>query len=240
MTGTLAVPASAALVTACGLTVCYEYDNNPANNAGMTLFGAPSLLLNSDTLEFTPTNFNADSNTADSTYPGPTVQSVFQFTRVYTTNGGEIALISVAESGDYQILDGGADAGWVNVNMRLQSVDKVNDGPTTGFPEVIAPQPFNWNTNIPTGPNLLNWTLTGSVTPAATFTDLANVVDFQIQNTLQACATAICTAGTDFAFISKKLTLTTTTTVVPVPATVWLLGSGLSILFGWRRRRATV
>lgn len=234
-------PAQAALVTLCGPTICYEYDNNPVNNAGITLFGSPTLLGGSDTLKFTPTSFNADSDPGTVAIPGPTVSAVFQFTRVYTTNGGEIASISVTESGDYQIIDGGASTGFVNVNMRLQSVDNVNNNPTTGFPEVVNPL-FNWNTTTPTGLALANWSLTGTITPAATFADLANDVDLQIQNTLQACSSLIpsqCTAGsgTDYAFIAKKLTLTATSTVVPVPATAWLFGSALGLL-GWVRRRS--
>lgn len=234
-------PAQAALVTLCGPTICYEYDNNPVNNAGITLFGSPTLLGGSDTLKFTPTSFNADSDPGTVAIPGPTVSAVFQFTRVYTTNGGEIASISVTESGDYQIIDGGASTGFVNVNMRLQSVDNVNNNPTTGFPEVVNPL-FNWNTTTPTGLALANWSLTGTITPAATFADLANDVDLQIQNTLQACSSLIpsqCTAGsgTDYAFIAKKLTLTATSTVVPVPAAAWLFGSALGLL-GWVRRRS--
>ncbi len=53
----------------------------------------------------------------------------------------------MTESGDYQIIG----AGFVNVNMRLQSVDNVDDGvPTPAFAESTAPQ-FNWNTSTPTG-----------------------------------------------------------------------------------------
>ena len=149
--GMTALPAAAVPVTLCGPTICYEYDNNPLVNAGISLFGAPVLLGGSDTLKFNPTAFNADSDPGTLAIPGPTVTSVFQFTRVYTTNGGEIASISVTESGDYQILDGGSSTGFVNVNMRLQSVDNVDNGAQTpGFPEYVNPI-FNWNTTTPTG-----------------------------------------------------------------------------------------
>lgn len=218
--GLASVPASAALVTLCGPNICYEYDNDPAVNAGITLFGAPSLLSMSDVLEFTPTAFSASSS------GGPvTTSAVFQFKRIYSIGGEEIASITVAESGDYQILQAG---GWVNANLRLQVVDQTNDNPTPGFPEVVAPQ-FNWNSSTVTGFPLANWSLTGTVTPAASFDDLATVVDLQIQNMLQAFAPA---GG--FSYIQKKLTLTTA--VVPVPAAVWLFGSGLALL-GWLRRR---
>jgi hypothetical protein len=219
-------PANAVLVTLCGPTICYEYDNNPGVNAGITLFGSPSLLGFSDTLEFTPTSFSA---TAAGSGGFQQAVAVFQFSRVYTTNGGEIANITVTESGDYQILNGGT----VNVNMRLQVVDKVNDDGLPPFPELLNPI-FNWNTSTPTGFSGANWSLAGSVNPAATFTDLANVVDLQIQNTLQ----AFTYAPGNFATLFKKLTLTTTTTVVPVPAAGLLLGSALGVTGLFRRRRA--
>ena len=60
--GVFTLPVQAALILNCGPTICYEYDNNPAANAGIVQFGAPTLLPASDILKFTPTNFNADSD----------------------------------------------------------------------------------------------------------------------------------------------------------------------------------
>lgn len=225
--GFAASPAQAVPVTLCGTSICYEYDNNAGVNPGIALYGAPTL-LSGNTLSFVPTNFNADSDYG-SPIPTPTSVAVFKFTRVYTTNGGEVASITVTESGDYQIIGAGA----VNANMRLQSVDNVDDGAATpGFAESTAPQ-FNWNTSTPTGFALANWSLTGVITPAALFSDLATDVDFSIQNTLQAFATS-----GNYAFIQKKLSLTVTAaSTVPVPAAVWLFGSALGV-FGFMRRKA--
>lgn len=218
------LPASAALVQLCGPSICYEYDNNPGVNAGITLFGAPTLLGGSDTLEFTPTSFDA---TAAGAGGYDNTVAIFQFTRVWTTNGGEVASITVSESGDYQILNGGT----VNVNLRLQVVDKANDDGLPPFPEVLNPI-VNWNTSTPTGLTAQNWSLSSTVNPAAAFTDLATVVDLQIQNQLQ----AFTYASGDFAHIFKKLTLTTTTTVVPLPAAAWLFMPALGLLGLCRRR----
>jgi hypothetical protein len=94
---------------------------------------------------------------------------------------------------------------------------------------------FNWNTSTPTGFALANWSLTGVITPAALFADLATDIDFSIQNTLQAFAAP---GWPNYAFVQKKLSLTVTAvSTVPVPAAVWLFGSALG-LFGFMRRKA--
>jgi hypothetical protein len=228
-TGFTALPAQAVPVTLCGTSICYQYDNDALVNPGISLYGAPTI-LSGNTLKFVPSNFNADSDPG-SAIPTPTSVAVFQFSRVYTTNGGEVASITVTESGDYQIIGEGA----VNVNMRLQSVDNVDDGvPTPAFAESTAPQ-FNWNTSTATGYSLANWSLTGVITPAALFSDLATDVDFSIQNTLQAFAAP---GWPNYAFVQKKLSLQlTAVSTVPVPAAAWLFGSALGV-FGLMRRKA--
>lgn len=218
-----AAPALAAPVTLCGPGVCYEFDDDPGINGGILSFGLPSLLAGSDVLQFTPTTFAADS---DPLTPVPsTAAAVFQFTRVYTTDGSEIGGFTVAESGDYQIIGSGT----VNVNLRLQVVDQVNDGGTPAFPEVSALQ-FNWNTSTPTGLAFQNWSLVGLISPATLFEDASSVVGLQIQNVLQAFA-----GDGGYAYVAKKLTLTTAT-VIPVPAALLLFGSALGLL-GWLGRR---
>lgn len=225
--GFLSLSANAALVQLCGPNICYEYDNNPGVNAGITLFQAPSLLIGSDTLEFTPTSFNATS--ANGAFV--TTQAIFQFTRIWAPGGSEIQQITVAESGDYRIINGGL----VSASLRLQVVDKSYEG-AGPFPEVLV-DIQNFSTSVPTGVTPagpftpLNWSLSSTINPAAQMLDPAVLVDLQIQNTLDAFTF---NAG-EQAFIAKKLTLTTT--VIPVPAAVWLMGSGLALL-GFLRRRA--
>jgi hypothetical protein len=217
--------AEAALVTLCGPNVCYEYSDDVAVNAGLASFGAPALLAASDSLVFTPTAFSASA--ADGGFQS--VKAVFQFSRVYTLDGSEILDITVTESGDYRIIEGGI----VSSSIRLQSVDRVNDGGGL-FPQVAVTSPIpNFNTATPTGVTPENWSLTASISPADTFQDLASVVDLQIQNLLD----AFTFAPGQSAFIQKKLVITTTTPV-PVPAALLLLGSGLAGLGFVRRRKA--
>lgn len=218
-------PANAALVTLCGPNICYEYDNNPGVNAGITLYQAPTLLGGSDTVEFTPTAFNATSSNGTSPAGGlATTQAIFQFTKVYAINGAEIGSMSVTEGGDYRIIGGGT----VSASVRLQSVDKSNEG-IGPFPEVLT-DIQNFNTSVPTGFSPQDWSLVSALNPAAQMIDPAKVIDLQIQNTLD----AFTYASGQQAFIAKKLTLVTT--IVPVPGAVWLMGSALGLL-GWVRRR---
>ena len=236
------------LATLCGPTICYQYwQSDAVNNEGWAYFGDP--LLAGDNLIFTPSNFKADSDVVDLSIPGPTVVHTFNFLHVYSTNGQEIQSMTVSEGGDYE-LDYGT--GYVSNNMRLQFVDAVDNpgGVVWGTPESSA---TNFSTGQITGAaNATNfgpfkdWSVAGTVTPAATFTDLVTDMTFQIQNTLKACSSATstpqCNAGTgpDYAFIQKKLNIVVTaTTVIPVPAAVWLFGSGLGLL-GVLRRRSVV
>jgi len=241
---TLVPVSQAALVQLCGPSICYEYDDNPLVNTGLAYYGAPVLLGGSDTLKFTPTNFDVDSdpgnnNPLDPNYiPGPTLTAVFAFTRVWSTWGAEIGDISVSESGDYQIL---GDAS-VSANLRVQVVDLVDDGsPTLGFPEQIV-DIKNFNSSTPTGLAFGNWSLASSVSPSSVFTDLATSVDLSVQNTLQAFSGP----GGGYGYIAKKLFLTVSTVasippseVVPIPAAAWLFGSAFGLLGLARRRIAT-
>ncbi len=221
---TFAYPVNAALVTLCGPNVCYEYDDDPLVNPGIggAAFGTPTLLTNSDVLAFTPTAFSAQAQDAGGS--DTNVQS-FNFTRIYSLTGAELVNLSASESGDYQIINGGT----VSAQLDLEITDLVDDFGTTGFPE-SATGGGNFSSSTPTGFVPAEWSLDGSISPAAAFEDLANDISLMVTNTLQADTTA---AG-EFARIDKKLFLTVTT-IVPVPAAVWLFGSALLGLGGlWR------
>lgn len=230
-----AVPAHAVPVTLCGNTICYVYDNDPLVNSGITLYGAPTLLGNSDTLKFAPTAFDADSDPGTPGIPTPTESAVFLFSSVYSLNGtDEVGTIQVSEDGDYQIL---GDAS-VAAHLRVQVIDIVDNPPATpGFPEQIVDNQL-FSANAPTGLAFAPWSLASMVSPATVFTDLASNVELSIQNTLQAFSGP----GGGYSYIAKKLLLTVSastppdTTNIPVPAAAWLFASGLGAI-GWFRRR---
>ena len=230
----LVLDAQAALVQLCGPAICYEYDNNLGANPGLAYYGNPTLLSGSDTIKFTPTSFAVDSDPGTTAIPTPTLSAGFIFTRIWSPYGMEISTISVSEDGDYQIL---GDAS-VGATLDIVVNDLIDDGsPTLGFPEQVSNNQV-FGTSTPTGLALANWSLSGSVGPAAAFADFATSVDLFINSTLQAQEGP----GGGYSFIANKLLLTVATEgsipvdTIPVPAAAWLLGSALGLLAAIRRR----
>ncbi len=206
----LSAPASAALVTVCGPTICYEYDDA---QPGIGKFGSPNLI--GDAMQFLPVDFRAESANG----AGFNVDSAtFLFNRVYSLSGADIVSVMVSESGDYRIINGG----FVDVDLFLQAASNVN-----AFDFTVDLN--NFAASGPSGGAQL-WSLGASVSPAAVFTSLANDMAVTVQNTL----TAFTGNTGELAWIQKKLILEVA--VVPVPAAVWLFGSGLALL-GFARRR---
>ncbi len=205
--------ANAAIITDCPIAalVCYEYDNV---QAAVTLMGTPTRVGNS--MEFLPPAFLAISSGAGFVTAGP---ANFIFSRVWTPGGQEITDLTVFEEGDYEIVVGGD----VRANLYMQA--RSNLLATDGISTLVT---FT-DAGDTGGPQI--WNLTGSLGPAAAFTDPANDMRVTIQDTLRANA-----AAGQYAFIQKKFTLITTV-LVPVPAAVWLLGSAIGLLGMMRRRQ---
>jgi hypothetical protein len=206
-------PASAALVTDCPVSaiVCYEYDNA---QAAVTLTGLPTRV--GDDMQFTPASFLALSNGAGFVTAGP---ANFIFSRVWTPDGQEIVSLTVNEEFDYEIVNGGDVRGTLYMQARsnLLSSDSLSN---------LWSLPIAGDSG---GPQIAN--LSGTLLTAASFTQAANDMRVTIQDTLRANA-----GPGQLAWIQKKFTLVTET-VVPVPAAVWLLGSGLGLL-GMARRQS--
>lgn len=206
----LSGPATAALVSVCGPSICYEYDNA---QVGILKFGSPTLV--GDAMQFLPVNFRAESANG----AGFDVDTAtFVFNRVYSISGADIISVTASEFGDYRIISGGT----VDVDLYLQAASNVN---ALDFTVDLN----SFGTSGPSGGPQL-WSLGASVSPSAVFTNLANDLALTVQNTL----TAFTGNSGELAWIQKKLILEVA--VVPVPAAVWLFGSGLALL-GFARRR---
>lgn len=210
-----AASANAALVTDCPVTaiVCYEYDNA---QAAVALTGLPTRV--GDDMQFTPASFLALSNGAGFVTAGP---ANFVFSRVWTPGGQEIASLTVNEEFDYEIVNGGDVRATLYMQARsnLVSSDSLSN---------LWSLPIAGDSG---GPQIAN--LSGTLLTAANFVQAANDMRVTIQDTLRANAGA-----GQLAWIQKKFTLVTET-VVPVPAAVWLLDSGLGLL-GMARRRQLI
>lgn len=216
--------AGAATVNTCGPNVCYTYADD---QVAVGLTGQPTRV--GDSMQFFEPAFAAQSAGGAGwvTTGGPTGN--FLFDRVYTVNAGdEITNFTVSEEFDYHILNGGE----VNANLYTAALSNVlgSETDTTSTTQTIT------HTG-PSGGNQID-TVVAQLYPAFIFTQPATDMKVIIQNTLNAYSGA----SNELAFIQKKFTLVTNTimntTVVPVPAAVWLFGSGLGVLGLVRRRQA--
>jgi len=213
MVAGMAGPAAAATITACGPMVCYEYDDaQPV----VSLTGLPVLV--GDDMQFMPASFLASSSGTGLVTAGP---ANFVFDRIWTPGKQEIVSLTTVEEFDYEIVNGG------DVRATLYMQARSNHVSSDGISQIWS-LPIAGDSG---GPQVAS--LTGSLLPAANFAKPADDMRVSIQNTLRANA-----GNGELAWIQKKFTLVTT--VVPVPATVWLLGSGLGVLGFLRRRRSPI
>ncbi|MEO7386640.1 MAG: VPLPA-CTERM sorting domain-containing protein [Gammaproteobacteria bacterium] len=223
----IALPSGAATVTYCGPNVCYQYDNA---QAAVALFGLPSFV--GDSAYFTPTVFEARSADGVGLHSGTNtdvVDATFVFSKVYTvapTN--EIASMIAYEEGDYEI-NYAAGETHGDLYLRARGLNNLLE------PSLIDTDAVDY---IGSSAGVQLWSMSAALTPAASLTQLANNLTVTVQNTL-AAFTANTTAGSELAWMEKKLVLDiTTTNVVPVPAAAWLMGSGIGLLGFVRRRMA--
>jgi hypothetical protein len=210
------MPVQAAPITKCGTSICYTYDDA---QGAVGLFGTPTLV--GDSLVFLPPSFRAESLNGAGT---DVVSANFIFDNIYSKNGvSDITNLTVYESGDYDIINGdevGADVLLTVVNLE----------PNPGFPPI--PETGTSLTSFDAfgdSGGQQEWELLNSYNLADDFSLSTKSLQLSLQNTL----TATALDSGDSAWIQKKLTFTA---AVPVPAAVWLFGSGLGLL-GWMRRR---
>jgi hypothetical protein len=189
---------------------------------GTGLWGIPTLF--GDTILLSPNEFNAKSVDG-----GPTqITNSTIHMRLAAKDGHVFDGFDLTELGDYKLNGAGSE---VQVDGQLRVYAPFTSTNLTD--NIITGSPLNINDNNPH-----DWEGTASIEiiPATTFVILT------LENILEARTTD----GTSLAFIEKKIAATSITITmtppippIPVPAAVWLFGSGLLGLIGLARRKTT-
>ena len=214
--------ASATLVTSCGTSVCYEY-----NDAQTTAFGSPT--FSGDSVSFSPTVFRAESTNGQ----GPvSFTSSFFFDRVYANAGYEISSIQVSESGDYRIYRDSSG-----------SPDTVSASLATTVSSLLSSENILDSVTLNRSGNsggVQLWSLqSNAINPASAFTSNAQGVSLLIGDNLSAFTDEL--GG--LAWIQKKYLLSvaavsSAATNVPEPSSLILIMAGLGmagLIFRLRR-----
>jgi len=210
--------ASAAPVTQFGTDVSFTYDDG-------SMFGTGTVVGNN--IFFTPTGFLAESLDGEGTV---TDLDTLNIDMMATTEGYEMDMFNLVENGDYRL--NGAPSADVDVSAFLQVTSLTT--PICGIGLCQDQDIFTAGALADTGGALALWNLGGSI-------DLADTTDWgsdtKVRVTLQNDLLAYTENFGDVAFIQKKFgTVGVVVNPVPVPAAVWLFGSGLLGLIGIARR----
>ena len=211
--------AHAASVTQCGDTICFTW-----NDTELSIFGTPSIV--GDKIIFDPTTFTANSLNGEGVV---TTNATVNIT-IDVMEGYAFDSMSLDEAGDY-FLWGSKSA--VSVGGQLRVRDDADTLLATG--NITASEPFN-TFNTPHDLTTHNWDAAASVSLAGAEWNGVTQVVMKIENILSAYTDPTDTGALQ-AFIEKKRISVEVTTVIPVPAAVWLFGSGLLGLVGIARRR---
>lgn len=214
--------AQAALVSQCGDTVCFTWDDT-----ALSIFGTPDVV--GDKIIFDPTTFVAKSLNGEGVV---TTNATVNIT-IDAMAGYAFDSMSMSERGDYFLW--GTNSG-VSVGGQLRVRD---DADTMFVTDSITPSaPFNIF-NTPLDLTTHNWDAAAAVSLAGAEWDGVTQVVMKVENILSAY-TQSGDDGELQAFIEKKsvgVEVDIITTVIPVPAAIWLFGSGLLSLVGMARRK---
>lgn len=220
-----------AMITIVGTDFDVVYDDTKLGQ-----FGAPT--LTGDTLYFTPNNFRAESLNGQGVV---TDNSTLNGLTLVAHAGFHFGSLSMAEFGDY-IMTGASSS--VTVGGQLRAFDAFNSilTQTSNSLVVNGATPLNLidglNHDWVAGASITNATPT-IIPGSSPWLAGASQVGLTLENNLSAF-TASTDTGPLRAMVEKKFNgVAITVQPVPVPAAVWLLGSGLCALGVCRGRRAS-
>jgi len=213
--------ASAASVTLVGTDVSFTYDDS---QSGLDLFGTPFVTGND--IYFKPTVFKAKSTNGKGTNSTDATINV-----VITPNKG-MALTSIAtsERGDYKLNGGGSS---VDVGGEILAFDTSNPFTVHDEAFITSPSDLTINDNA-----FHKWSAGASIDLTGAMWKNTSAINLTIENVLGATTTGF----PSMAFIQKKFAGAAISVgvvppaSVPVPAALWLFGSGLLGLIGVARR----
>ena len=222
-TGALVVAsstASAVVITQAGTDVSFTYND-------ASLFGTGTVVGNS--ISFSPTSFSAQSLDGAGNV---IVADTLNVTVLATTAGFAMDMFGLQELGDYRI--SGAPSANADASARFNVLSNTTQ---CGLFACSANEIFTTGSLADTAGVLTNWSLGGAIDLAATAGWGSDTeVTIQLQNNLLANTGA---TG-DVAFIQKKQNgVGISINPVPVPAAVWLFGSGLISIIGIARRKTS-
>jgi len=219
--GLVSAVANAAIVTKFGTDVKFTYDNS-------TFFGDATVVGNN--IFFLPTSFSAESlNGAGAVSINDTVVVTIEATTV----GYSMSEFLLIEQGDYFLNGSGASVSGGGQLRISSNTTNCLQSPIPFAMPCTDNDTFNIDPMTVQGA-FTDWEILAAVNLGDTSDWLS---DTSVQMTLENRLTATTFALGEEAFIENKF-VAIGITVIPVPAAVWLLGSGLIGLFGWSRRRA--
>lgn len=209
-----------------GDTVTFQFAHtlDPNGNDYMGLFG--QLQYSGDTVFVTPTDFRAES------IDGATVFATETGTiQVLAKQGYVLDGINVGETGSYKMSGGGTS---VDVDAYLRVFDWLDPVPGFGTEEDMYLATSDLSQQGTDNP--VTWNASGGFDLTTSMWNGLDHVGLTLQNILTAQST---TTG-QFAWIQKTAVgseIIVSTSAIPIPAAVWLFGSGLVGLIGIARRK---
>ena len=208
--------ASATTITQFGDDVSFTYDDSTAYGVGTVVGNA---------IFFTPTTIYASSSDGAGT---DEMHATLNIDVEATTDGFDMTMFSITEYGDYKLNDIGGSA-YVDADGYFAAASNTTIACSGPCYDAIV---YDAGTLGDTGGNLVAWDMGGTIYLGDTTgwgSDTS--VNLTIQNNLYAYTTE----SGETAYIQKKFSITIPE--VPVPAAVWLFGSGLLGLVAVGRRK---